>query len=330
MLETNENEVSIYKSNLLDEVRNVIRFKHYSIRTEESYVQWIKRFCIFNEKRHPKYMAEDEVRNFLNYLAIEKKVAASTQNQALNAILFLYKEVLKIKLAWIDGISRAKRPQKLPVVLTKEEAKVILLQLEGRNWIMASLLYGSGLRLMECLRLRVKDLDFGYNQIVVRNGKGAKDRVTMLPIILKEPLKKHLSKVKIMHDKDLMEGFGQVYLPYALARKYVNADREWGWQYVFPALKRSKDPRSEIVRRHHLMETVLQKAVKSAVRRSGIAKAVSCHTFRHSFATHLLEGGYDIRTVQELLGHKDVKTTMIYTHVLNKGGKGVCSPLDLI
>ena len=261
---------------------------------------------------------------------MDKNVAASTQNQALSAILFLYREILKQPLDWLDGVERAKKPLKLPVVFTKEEVRAVLLQLEGLKWLMASLLYGSGLRLMECVRLRVKDVDFGYNQIVVRNGKGNKDRVTVLPVSLKEPLQEHLAKVRALHNKDLREGFGRVYLPFALEKKYANANREWGWQYVFPSSKRSVDPRSGIVRRHHIAETVLQRAVKAAIRAAGITKPGSCHTFRHSFATHLLEAGYDIRTVQELLGHKDVSTTMIYTHVMNKGGQGVRSPIDVL
>ena len=265
---------------------------------------------------------------FLTFLAVKRNVAASTQNQALSAILFLYRHVLKKEVGWVDNVERAKRPSRLPVVFTKDEAKAILVRLEGAKWLMVSLLYGSGLRLMECLRLRVKDIDFEYNQIVVRDGKGQKDRVTMVPTSLKNSFMKHLEKVKTIHDGDLKAGFGRVHLPFALARKYPNADREWAWQYVFPASTRCKDPRSGKILRHHLHESALQRAVKTAMRAAGIAKHGSCHTFRHSFATHLLEGGYDIRTVQELLGHKDVSTTMIYTHVLNKGGKAVKSPLD--
>ncbi|MCI0419687.1 MAG: integron integrase, partial [Acidobacteria bacterium] len=256
------------------------------------------------------------------------KVAASTQNQAFSALLFLYGEVLHQPLDSLPDMQRAKRPSKLPVVFTRDEARSVLRKLDGSKWLMVSLLYGSGLRLMECLRLRVKDLDFGYSQIVVRDGKGQKDRVTMLPESLKEPLQRHLERVQALHDKDLKAGFGEVYLPFALERKYSKASREWGWQYVFPASKLSRDPRSEATRRHHVDATVLQSAVKEAIRAAGMAKLGSPHTFRHSFATHLLEAGYDIRTVQELLGHKDVSTTMIYTHVMNKGGKGVKSPLD--
>ncbi len=316
------------KPKLLDQVRDTIRVKHYSMRTEEAYVHWIKRFILFHEKRHPLQMGEPEVSKFLSHLAVEGKVSASTQNQALSAILFLYQEVLKQELGWINNVKRAKKPSHLPVVFTKEEARAVLLRLEGTKWLMASLLYGAGLRLMECLGIRVKDIDFSYNQIVVRDGKGGKDRLTMLPESLKESLKKHLEKVRILHEQELKEGFGKVYLPFALEKKYPNAEREFAWQYLFPASNRSIDPRSGIERRHHIYETVLQKAVKAAVRAARINKPASCHTFRHSFATHLLEDGYDIRTVQELLGHKDVSTTMIYTHVLNKGGKGVRSPLD--
>jgi integron integrase len=319
---------SVNKPKLLDQVRNVIRVKHYSIRTEEVYVQWVRRFVLFHNKRHPQDMGEREISEFLTHLATVGKVAASTQNQALNAIVFLYKEVLKQDVGILEGVEWAKKAQHLPVVLTKEEVKKVLCQLKGTKWLMAGLLYGAGLRLMECLRLRVKDVDLAYNQLVVRDGKGNKDRVTMLPEALKEPLQKHLERVKVLHEQDLANGFGRVYLPDALERKYPNANREWGWQYVFPAARVSADPRSGSVRRHHVFETLLQRAVKEAVRKAGIAKPAGCHTFRHSFATHLLEDGYDIRTVQELLGHKDVSTTMIYTHVLNKGGKGVRSPLD--
>jgi integron integrase len=275
-------------------------------------------------------MGEHEISEFLTHLAVKEKVAAATQNQALNAIVFLYREALNIDLGLMDDIKWAKRGTKLPIVFNKEEAKAVLKQLEGIKWLMASLLYGSGLRLMECIRLRVKDLDFAYKQVFIRDAKGNKDRKTMLPVSLIEPLQGHLTKVRVIHKQDLEDGFGQVYLPFALEKKYPNASREWGWQYVFPSSKRSKDPRTGVIRRHHIAETVLQRAVKLAVRASGITKPGSCHTFRHSFATHLLEDGYDIRTAQELLGHKDVSTTMIYTHVLNKGGKAVRSPLDTI
>jgi len=313
---------------LLDQVREVIRMKRYSIRTEEAYVQWIKRFILFHDKRHPRDMGPEEIRQFLPHLAMTRRVAASTQNQALSAILFLYKAVLQQEIAWIDEIVWAKKPKRLPVVLTREEVKAVLQHLSGPTWLMASLLYGSGLRLSECLRLRVKDVDVAYHQITVRDGKGAQDRVTMLPERLRESLQAHLHTVQQMHQRDLEGGFGHVYLPDALGRKYPNASREWAWQYIFPAARRSRDPRSGTIRRHHVMPLVLQRAVKAAVRQTGIAKAASCHSFRHSFATHLLENGADIRTVQELLGHKDVKTTMIYTHVLHRGRPGTRSPLD--
>lgn len=316
------------KPKLFDQVRHLIRLKHYSIRTEEAYLKWIKRYIFYHQKRHPNEMAENEIREFLTHLAVEKNVAASTQNQALNAILFLYKEVLQKDLKEISGVVWAKRPPKLPVVFTREEVNRLLENLQGTYKLIAGLLYGSGLRLLECLRLRVKDIDFSKNQITVRDGKGSSDRVTMLPESIKSHLQLHLRKVKVLHEEDLHEGFGEVYLPYALAQKYPNAPREWAWQYVFPAAKRSLDPCSGKERRHHASETSVQKAVKTAIYKAGIHKNGSCHTLRHSFATHLLEGGYDIRTVQELLGHKDVKTTMIYTHVLNRGGKGVKSPLD--
>jgi integron integrase len=316
-------------SKLLDQARDLIRLKHYSIRTEQAYLGWIKQYIIFHKKRHPSEMGSAEVSQFLTHLAVKRKVAASTQNQALSALLFLYSQVLQQPFDWMEDVQRAKKPAKLPVVFTKEEARAILRQLNGSKWLMLSLLYGSGLRLMECLRLRVKDIDFGYGQIVLRDEKGQKDRVTVLPEALKEPLRRHLEKVKV-HQKDLKEGFGEVYLPFALEKKYSKASREWGWQYVFPATKRSIDPRSGVVRRHHIDETVLQGAVKEAIQAAGITKSGSPHTFRHSFATHLLEAGYDIRTVQELLGHKDVSTTMIYTLVMNKGGKGVRSPMDLL
>jgi integron integrase len=313
---------------LLDLVRQEIRTRHYSIRTEAAYTHWIKQFIIFHNKRHPADMAEREVRAFLSHLAVNRAIAASTQNQALSALLFLYNHVLHQPLEWLDGVTRAKLPSRLPLVFTRDEVQAILAQLDGQTWLMASLLYGAGLRLMECLRLRVKDIDFGYLQITVRDGKGGKDRVTLLPEAIIAPLERHLAKVRARHEQDLKEGFGAVYLPFALERKYPAASHKWGWQYVFPAARRSVDPRSGAVRRHHVDEQMLQKAVKAAVYAAGINKPGSCHTFRHSFATHLLEDGYDIRTVQELLGHKDVRTTMIYTHVLNRGGKAVRSPLE--
>jgi integron integrase len=313
---------------LLEQVHDAIRRRYFSRRTEEAYVHWIKRFIYFTGKRHPLSVGEREVTAFLNHLAAERRVAASTQNQALSALLFLYKEVLGQELGWLDGLQRATRPPRLPTVLTRAEAERLLVQLEGTRWLLASLLYGAGLRVIECLRLRVKDVDLSYRQILVRDGKGEKDRVTMLPELTIEPLRAHLERVRMLHARDLREGYGEVHLPYALARKYPRAGREWCWQYVFPSKNRSADPDDGVIRRHHLDEAVPQRAVKEAARAAGIAKQVNCHTLRHSFATHLLEGGYDIRTVQELLGHSDVSTTMIYTHVLNKGGRGVKSPLD--
>ena len=316
------------KVKLLDQVREIIRLKHYSIRTEESYVGWIRKFILFHRKRHPAEMKEGEVVAFLSHLANYGKVTASTQNQAFSALMFLYRHVLKQELGEIEGVERAKRPSRLPVVLTRAEVKAVLSHLKDTEWLMASLLYGAGLRLMECLRLRVKDLDFSYHQLVVRDGKGQKDRVTMLPQVLEAPLKRHLERVKALHLNDLRRGYGEVYLPFALERKYPNAAKEWGWQYVFPSDRLSRDPRSGKVRRHHLDENTLQRAVKRGVRLADLTKPASCHTLRHSFATHLLEDGYNIRTVQELLGHKDVSTTMVYTHVLQRGGRGVRSPLD--
>lgn len=313
---------------LLDQVREKIRVKHYSIRTEKSYVDWIKRFILFHDKRHPEKMGGPEVEKFLTHLATDRNVTASTQNQALAAILFLYREVLKIELPWLDDMQRAKKPARLPVVLTRAEVRGVLSHLDGMMGLMAALLYGSGLRLMECVRLRVKDVEFDYKQLVVRDGKGGKDRVTMLSDNLVDPLKQQIERARVIHEQDLREGFGAVYLPFALERKYPNAPREWAWQYVFPATHRSVDPRTNIERRHHIDEKRLQRAMKNAVRAASIHKPASCHTLRHSFATHLLENGYDIRTVQELLGHTDVATTMIYTHVLNKGALGVNSPLD--
>ncbi|MDD3807422.1 MAG: integron integrase [Candidatus Marinimicrobia bacterium] len=316
------------KPRLLDQVRQVIRIKHYSLRTEESYINWIKRFIFFHNKRHPIEMGEKEIGEFITHLAKNKKVSASTQNQALCAIIFLYKNVLEKKLENTISIYWSKRPKKLPVVFTQNEAIEVLNKLKGTHWMVGMLFYGSGLGLSESMELRVKDIDFGYNQVIVRDSKGEKDRSTMLPQKIIQTLKDHLEKVKIIHEKDLKNGFGNVYLPYAIERKYPNAKYEWGWQYVFPATKISTDPRSGVQRRHHLYDTVIQKAVKQAIKDAGITKHASCHTFRHSFATHLLESGYDIRTIQELLGHKNLETTMIYTHVINQGGKGVRSPAD--
>ena len=315
---------------LLDEVRAVARLRPMSFRTEESYVSVIRRFILFHNKRHPRELGVEAIRAYLAHMAIEEHVAASTQNVALHALLFLYREVLAIELPDLGAIERARGPKKVPIVFTREEVQRVLAGLDGQHLIMASLLYGAGLRLMECMRLRVKDLDYSYKELTVVDGKGAKDRRTMLPNSLIAPLRKHLREVRRMHEDDLAAGFGAVYLPFALARKYPGAATEWGWQYVFPASRRSRDPREDeaVERRHHADESGLQRAVKAAIRAAGIDKRASCHTFRHSFATHLLESGYDIRTVQELLGHADVRTTMIYTHVLNRGGKGVRSPLD--
>lgn len=313
---------------LLDQVRAALRRKHYSYRTETSYVGWIKRFILFHGKRHPRTLSAEEIVAFLSYLAVKEQVAASTQNQALSALLFLYRDVLNVDVELALHAVRAKRPKRLPTVLTKDEVAAVLAHLSGPYHLMAQLLYGSGLRLMECLRLRVKDIDVTQQQIVVRDGKGMQDRVTLLPARVIEPLQVHLQQVHQLHQRDLARGYGAVYLPFALERKYPSAHREWMWQYVFPADRIASDPRSGVVRRHHAPERSLQHAVRIAAQRSGINKRVSCHTFRHSFATHLLQNGYDIRTVQELLGHKDVKTTMVYTHVLNRGGLAVRSPLD--
>jgi integron integrase len=316
------------KPKLLDRVRQLMRLRHYSLRTEEAYVGWIRRYILFHGKRHPRELDEKHVSEFLSSLAINGHVAASTQNQALNALLFLYKEVLQRELDFVGNALRVKRAPKVPVVLSPSEVRGILAQLQGQYRLMAQLLYGSGLRLLECVRLRVKDVDLHYLHITVRDPKGGRERKTMLPVSLAAPLREHLHRVKARHEQDLAEGFGSVYLPTALERKIPSASREWPWQYVFPAERRSIDPRSGIERRHHVNEKNLQNAVKAAVHKSQVPKRASCHTLRHSFATHLLENGYDIRTVQELLGHKDVSTTMIYTHVLNRPGLGVKSPLD--
>lgn len=313
---------------LLDQVRDAIRVRHYSLRTEEAYVNWVRRFILFHGKRHPKEMGGQEIEAFLTHLAVEGHVAASTQNQALSALLFLYREVLHQELDAAINAVRAKESQHLPEVLTKEEVRQVIAQLSGIHQLLAKLLYGSGLRLLECLRLRVKDLDFERRALIVRDTKGDEDRVTMLPDSLIEPLREQLQRAKRLHEQDLARGCGAVYLPDALDRKYPNAAREWIWQYVFPSEQLSVDPRSGATRRHHLDESGLQKAVRQAARAAGLEKRVTCHTFRHSFATHLLENHYDIRTVQELLGHKDVRTTMIYTHVLQRGGLAVRSPLD--
>lgn len=316
------------KPRLLDQVRDRLRVGHYSFRTEQTYVAWIRRYILFHQKRHPADMGKAEIEAFLTYLAVERKVSAATQNQALNAVLFVYRYVLNIDMDWMTDVVRAKRNSRIPVVLSANEVRQVLAHLSGTHELMASLLYGSGLRLMEAVRLRVKDVDFDYRQIVVRDGKGAKDRVTPLPERVVEPLQKQVARVEEQHATDRQAGYGNVYLPNALATKYPNAATEPGWQYVFASDRLSRDPRSGVTRRHHLNEKGLQRAVKTAVRKAGIHKKASCHTFRHSFATHLLERGSDIRTVQELLGHKDVRTTMMYTHVLKRGGRGVVSPLD--
>jgi len=313
---------------LLDLVRNRIRARHYSRRTEKAYVHWIKRYIFFHEKRHPAEMGAPEITTFLTALAVRDKVAASTQNQALSALLFLYREVLDVELPWLDGLVRAKRPSHLPVVLTREEVRAVIAHLDGVPRLMAVLLYGAGLRLLECCRLRIKDVDFATNQLTIRDGKGGKDRVTMLPAAVREPLGKHIERVRRLHETDIIRGGGWVELPFALARKYPNAGRDVSWQWVFPATRVYVDRATNQRRRHHLHESVLQRAMKEAVRRAGLPKPASCHSLRHSFATHLLEDGHDIRTVQELLGHRDVSTTMIYTHVLNRGPAGVRSPAD--
>lgn len=326
---TNDTNTALPKApRLLDRVRDAIKRLHYSARTEETYVHWIKRFIYFSGKRHPAGLGAEEVTAFLNYLARDREVAAATQNQALAALLFLYKEALGTPLPWLTDLERAKRPARVPTVLSREEVTRLLAAMQGTKWLMASLLYGAGLRLRECLKLRVKDVDFGYGQIVVRDGKGAKDRVTMLPQSVMASLQQHLVRVKLLHQRDLADGHGDVELPHALARKYPRAQYEWAWQFVFPAHKLSTDPKTGVIRRHHVYENYIIRGVKQAVHAARIHKHVSCHTLRHSFATHLLEAGYDIRTVQELLGHVSVETTMIYTHVVNKGGRGVTSPLD--
>ena len=317
------------KVKLLDQVRTAIRLKHFSYRTEEAYVAWVRRFVLFHEKRHPVEMGTPEIRDFLSDLATNGKVSASTQNQALAALLFLYRSVLEVELSSVEGVVRARRPIRLPVVLTREEVRSLLAEMDGTTWLIATLLYGSGLRVMECLRLRVKDVDFEMGQLLVRNGKGHKDRVTVLPAQIRPALSEQLARVRALHRRDLHEGYGSVLLPYAFDRKSPEAARQWAWQYVFPSRTRSVDPRSGVVRRHHLAHGTVQRAVAVAARRAGIAKLATPHTLRHSFATHLLEAGYDIRTVQELLGHADVRTTMVYTHVLNRGGLAVRSPLDL-
>jgi len=321
-------EVMMSQPRLLDRVRAEIRVRHYSLRTEESYIQWIKRYIFYHHKRHPAEMGAREISDFLSWLATGRNVAASTQNQALSALLFLYKNVLAVDLPWMDDIVRAKRPKRLPVVLAKHEVKAVLASMKGPPGLVAWLMYGTGLRLMEALRLRVQDIDFKRKQIMVRGGKGDKDRVTVLPQRLALPLQQQIDKALALHRQDLHEGYGEVYLPFALARKYPNAGYEPAWQYVFASGNRCRDPRDGTVRRHHLHEKTIQRAIKNAARKTGLMKRVTSHTLRHCFATHMLENGYDIRTVQELLGHKDVRTTQIYTHVMSKGANAVRSPLD--
>ena len=317
-----------HKVRLLDEVRRRLRARHYSLRTEQAYVAWIRQFILVNGRRHPRTLGGAEVEAFLSSLAVERNVAASTQNQALSALLFLYRDVLRVELPWMEAVVRAKRPRRLPTVLSVEEVRRLLAMLEGRQWLMASLLYGTGMRLMECLRLRVQSVDFARSEILIRDGKGGKDRRTMLPRALEEPLRQQIERTRVLHVNDLAEGFGQTPLPGALSRKYPNAGAEFRWQFVFPADRRSVDPRTGGVHRHHVDDAVLARALKRARAQAGIEKSLSAHTLRHSFATHLLEAGYDIRTIQDLLGHKDIATTQVYTHVLNRGGHGVRSPLD--
>ncbi len=313
---------------LFEAVRDRVRRLGLSRRTEEAYVGWIRRYVVANGHRHPAGLGKLEVERFLTDLASRLDVAASTQNQALSALLFLYREVLGQALPWMDDIKRARRPERLPVVLTVDEAHAVLRELDGTVWLIAALLYGTGMRLLECLRLRVHDVDLARREVRVRSGKGGKDRVTVLPDRVVAPIRAQVARVRALHRLDLADGAGAVFLPHALSRKYPGAAREFGWQYLFPAPRRSLDPRARVMRRHHLDESTMQKAMRAAVRRAGIAKHATCHTLRHSFATHLIEHGYDIRTVQELLGHADVATTQVYTHVLNRGGRGVVSPLD--
>lgn len=315
---------------LLDQLRESLRVRHFSLRTEDAYLDWVRRFILFHGKRHPRDLGAAEVQAFLTHLAVDRGVAPSTQNQAKAALLFLYRHLLGMQLPWFSEVVQAKRSPRLPVVLTVGEVRMLFDQMEGVMALIARLLYGTGMRLMEGLRLRVKDLDFDRREIIIRDGKGGKDRVTMLPEALIRPLRAHLEKVQALHARDLQEGFGEVQLPDALAEKSKTAPRAWGWQWVFPSNLRSKDPRSGILRRHHIHPESVQKAVRTAARAGELVKPISPHVLRHSFATHLLASGHDIRTVQELLGHKDVETTMIYTHVLNRGGRGVASPLDQV
>ena len=319
-------------ASLLVDMRRALRLRHYSARTEEAYIAWVRRFIRFCGMRHPRQLGPSDVTRFLTSLAVDRQVGASTQNQALGAVLFLYKDVLDMSVGWLSALVRAKRPSRVPVVLTKDEVRRVFALLKGRSEValVAGVLYGTGMRLLEALRLRVKDIDFAQNEIVVRGGKGDRDRVTMLPERLKTPLLAHLAAVRTQHEHDLAKGDGWVELPGALGAKYPNAGREWGWQWVFPATRTYAAPQTGQVRRHHLHETVVQRGFKDAVRSAKITKPATCHTLRHSFATHLLESGYDIRTVQELLGHRNVATTMVYTHVLNRGGLGVRSPADTL
>jgi len=318
------------KPKLLDQFREALRSRHYSRRTEQTYCQWVKRFIYFHKMRHPAEMGEPEINAFLTHLAVRKKVSASTQNQALCSVLFLYRYILNREIGDLGQVIRARKPKRLPVVMTREEVKAVIIRLKDDKKLMVLLMYGTGLRLMECLRLRVQDIDFGRNEITIRDGKGEKDRRTMLPESIKKSLQDHLLKVKAIHNKDLAEDWGRVLMPNALDRKYPNAPAEWIWQWVFPQEKRWRNSKTGQEGRHHLDVSILQKAFKQAVGKAGITKKATCHTLRHSFATHLLEDGYDIRTVQELLGHKDVRTTMVYTHVLHRGGLGVRSPVDTL
>ena len=313
---------------LLDRVRDKIRLRHYSIRTEQAYLDWIRRFILYHGKRHPETLGGPEVEAFLTHLAVDRDVAAATQNLAKSSILFLYRDVLERDLPWLENVERARTPARLPTVLSHDEVAAVLAHLRGVHGLIGRLLYGTGMRIMEGVRLRAKDVDFARREILIRDGKGSKDRVTVLPRIVMRPLRAQLEVAHQLHAIDLRDGFGDVHLPFALACKFRNAGREWGWQYVFPADRRVRDPRTGIVRRHHLSDQAFQRAMRQAVRDAGLLKPATPHTLRHSFATHLLESGYDIRTVQELLGHADVSTTMIYTHVLNRGGRGVASPLD--
>lgn len=315
---------------LLDRLRLAIRTRHYSRRTERAYVLWIVRFVRYHNLRHPKELGAADVTQFLSSLATTERLSASSQNQALAAILFLYRHVIGGDLPWIDGIVRAVRPVRLPVFLSRDEVRTVIARLHGAHRLVALLLYGAGLRILEALRLRVKDVDFNTNSVTIRRGKGAKDRITMLPAIVKSELRRHLATIRRMHEQDLVRGAGSVELPEALARKYPSAERDWSWQWIFPARRFYVDKETGEIRRHHLHETVLQRSVRFAALSAGITKRVTCHTFRHSFATHLLEDGQDIRTVQSLLGHADLRTTMIYTHVLNRGPAGVRSPADRI